>query len=96
MQRENSSGDIYYPSGIPIWVGRKLHARYSLSSTHRRNLAVVGGVTASVSDIGLCSIVVDWASEIAFAVHTSLYGAVFRYDRVIQNFGEFYYFNEKL
>ncbi|KAG0729489.1 E3 ubiquitin-protein ligase RNF19A [Chionoecetes opilio] len=33
--------------GIPIWVGRKLHARYSLSNPHRRNLAVVGGVTAS-------------------------------------------------
>ena len=36
-------------SGIPIWVGRKLHARYSAGSRHRRNLAVVGGVTASVS-----------------------------------------------
>ncbi|XP_064078819.1 E3 ubiquitin-protein ligase RNF19B-like isoform X2 [Macrobrachium nipponense] len=34
--------------GIPIWVGRKLHARYSTGSRHRRNLAVVGGVTASV------------------------------------------------
>ncbi|KAK3877710.1 hypothetical protein Pcinc_017597 [Petrolisthes cinctipes] len=33
--------------GIPIWVGRKLHARYSRSNPHRRNLAVVGGVTAS-------------------------------------------------
>ncbi|ROT75575.1 putative E3 ubiquitin-protein ligase RNF19B-like [Penaeus vannamei] len=33
--------------GIPIWVGRKLHARYSNGSRHRRNLAVVGGVTAS-------------------------------------------------
>ncbi|KAK7077080.1 E3 ubiquitin-protein ligase rnf19b [Halocaridina rubra] len=33
--------------GIPIWVGRKLHARYSAGSKHRRNLAVVGGVTAS-------------------------------------------------
>lgn len=33
--------------GIPIWVGRKLHARYSMANPHRRNLAVVGGVTAS-------------------------------------------------
>ncbi|XP_076033209.1 E3 ubiquitin-protein ligase RNF19B-like [Oratosquilla oratoria] len=33
--------------GIPIWVGRKLHARYTYSSKHRRNLAMVGGVTAS-------------------------------------------------
>ncbi|XP_063884950.1 E3 ubiquitin-protein ligase RNF19B-like isoform X2 [Scylla paramamosain] len=33
--------------GIPIWVGRRLHARYALSNPHRRNLAVVGGVTAS-------------------------------------------------
>lgn len=37
--------------GIPIWVGRKLHARYSNGSRHRRNLAVVGGVTASVSSV---------------------------------------------
>ena len=39
-------------TGIPIWVGRKLHARYSMSNPHRRNLAVVGGVTASVSGGG--------------------------------------------
>ncbi|CAL4153079.1 unnamed protein product, partial [Meganyctiphanes norvegica] len=33
--------------GIPIWVGRKLHARYATSNRHRRNIAIVGGVTAS-------------------------------------------------
>ncbi|XP_076437994.1 LOW QUALITY PROTEIN: uncharacterized protein LOC143277138 [Babylonia areolata] len=34
--------------GIPVWVGRKIHARYRLSSKHRRNLAVTGGVAASI------------------------------------------------
>ncbi|KAK7091632.1 E3 ubiquitin-protein ligase RNF19B-like [Littorina saxatilis] len=33
---------------IPVWVGRKIHARYRLSSKHRRNLAVTGGVAASI------------------------------------------------
>ncbi|XP_046397388.1 E3 ubiquitin-protein ligase RNF19B-like isoform X2 [Ischnura elegans] len=34
--------------GIPVWVGRKIYARYQLSNRHRRNLAIAGGVTASV------------------------------------------------
>ncbi|KAG8237813.1 hypothetical protein J437_LFUL002421 [Ladona fulva] len=35
--------------GIPVWVGRKLYARYEQGNRHRRNLAIAGGVTASVS-----------------------------------------------
>ncbi|XP_021693518.1 E3 ubiquitin-protein ligase RNF19B isoform X1 [Aedes aegypti] len=34
--------------GIPVWVGRKIHTRYKLAGKHKRNLAVLGGVTASV------------------------------------------------
>lgn len=34
--------------GIPVWVGRKLHARFEHASKHRRNLAITGGVTASI------------------------------------------------
>ncbi|CAG9806523.1 unnamed protein product [Chironomus riparius] len=34
--------------GIPVWVGRKLHARYKGVSKHRRNCAVMGGVAASM------------------------------------------------
>ncbi|KAK3087215.1 hypothetical protein FSP39_003182 [Pinctada imbricata] len=34
--------------GIPVWVGRKLHSKYEHSSRHRRNLAITGGVAASV------------------------------------------------
>ncbi|XP_071113813.1 E3 ubiquitin-protein ligase RNF19B-like isoform X1 [Haliotis cracherodii] len=35
--------------GIPVWVGRKLHSRYENSpSKHRRNLAITGGVAASI------------------------------------------------
>ncbi|KAL7638487.1 UNVERIFIED_CONTAM: hypothetical protein RMT77_011057 [Armadillidium vulgare] len=33
--------------GIPIWVGRKIHSRYANHGKHKRNLAMVGGVTAS-------------------------------------------------
>lgn len=34
--------------GIPVWVGRKVHTRYRTASKHRRNLAVAGGVVASI------------------------------------------------
>jgi E3 ubiquitin-protein ligase RNF19A len=34
--------------GIPVWVGRKLYARYEHVSKHKRNLAIACGVTASV------------------------------------------------
>lgn len=34
--------------GIPVWVGRKIHTRYNSAGKHKRNLAVLGGVTASV------------------------------------------------
>ncbi|XP_065080095.1 E3 ubiquitin-protein ligase RNF19B-like isoform X2 [Ochlerotatus camptorhynchus] len=34
--------------GIPVWVGRKIHTRYKAAGKHKRNLAVLGGVTASV------------------------------------------------
>ncbi|XP_064482458.1 E3 ubiquitin-protein ligase RNF19A-like [Ornithodoros turicata] len=33
--------------GIPVWVGRKLHAKYDLQTPLKRNLAMVGGVVAS-------------------------------------------------
>ncbi|KAJ8973057.1 hypothetical protein NQ317_018785 [Molorchus minor] len=35
--------------GIPVWVGRKLYARYKSANKHKRNAAIVGGVVASVS-----------------------------------------------
>jgi len=34
--------------GIPVWVGRKIHAKYGQSGKHRRNVAITGGVAASV------------------------------------------------
>uniref|UniRef100_A0A1B6DLX9 RBR-type E3 ubiquitin transferase n=1 Tax=Clastoptera arizonana TaxID=38151 RepID=A0A1B6DLX9_9HEMI len=34
--------------GIPVWVGRKLYTRYEHANKHKRNLAIAGGVTASV------------------------------------------------
>lgn len=34
--------------GIPVWVGRKIHSKYKLSSKHRRNLAITGGVATSI------------------------------------------------
>lgn len=34
--------------GIPVWVGRKIHTRYKQAGKHKRNFAVLGGVTASV------------------------------------------------
>uniref|UniRef100_U5EF97 RBR-type E3 ubiquitin transferase n=1 Tax=Corethrella appendiculata TaxID=1370023 RepID=U5EF97_9DIPT len=34
--------------GIPVWVGRKIHTRYKTAGKHKRNCAVLGGVTASV------------------------------------------------
>ncbi|XP_055531891.1 E3 ubiquitin-protein ligase RNF19B-like [Wyeomyia smithii] len=34
--------------GIPVWVGRKIHTRYKAAGKHKRNFAVLGGVTASV------------------------------------------------
>ena len=42
--------DVFCPStGIPVWVGRKIHTRYKLAGKHKRNCAVLGAVTASVS-----------------------------------------------
>lgn len=34
--------------GIPVWVGRKIHNKYVSSGKHQRNMAITGGVTASV------------------------------------------------
>lgn len=36
--------------GIPVWVGRKIYSKYELvyTSKHKRNLAITGGVAASV------------------------------------------------
>jgi len=34
--------------GIPVWVGRKIHSRYQTTGKHRRNIAITGGVTASI------------------------------------------------
>ncbi|XP_066992791.2 E3 ubiquitin-protein ligase RNF19B [Anabrus simplex] len=34
--------------GIPVWVGRKLYARYEHTNKHKRNMVIAGGVTASV------------------------------------------------
>lgn len=36
-------------AGIPVWVGRKIHTRFKLAGKHKRNCAVLGAVTASVS-----------------------------------------------
>ena len=40
--------------GIPVWVGRKIHAKYGQSGKHRRNVAITGGVAASVSTRFYC------------------------------------------
>ncbi|XP_066150250.1 E3 ubiquitin-protein ligase RNF19A-like isoform X1 [Euwallacea fornicatus] len=34
--------------GIPVWVGKKLFARYRSANRHKRNAAIIGGVIASV------------------------------------------------
>ncbi|WAR17206.1 RN19A-like protein [Mya arenaria] len=34
--------------GIPVFVGKKIHRRLENSTKHRHNLAIVGGVTASI------------------------------------------------
>lgn len=36
--------------GIPVWVGRKIYSKYELvyTSKHKRNLAITGGVAASI------------------------------------------------
>lgn len=34
--------------GIPIWVGRKLYARFKTVSKHKRNVIITSGVAASV------------------------------------------------
>jgi len=34
--------------GIPVWVGRKIHSRYQGTGKHKRNIAITGGVTASI------------------------------------------------
>jgi len=44
-----STALIFLISGIPVWVGRKLYARYEHANKHKRNLAIAGGVTAAVS-----------------------------------------------
>ncbi|CAH1131439.1 unnamed protein product [Ceutorhynchus assimilis] len=33
--------------GIPVWVGKKLFARYRTANRHKRNAAIIGGVIAS-------------------------------------------------
>ena len=38
--------------GIPVWVGRKLHAHYRLANKHKRNTAITAGVMSSVSGHG--------------------------------------------
>lgn len=35
--------------GIPIWVGRKLYARFKTTSKHKRNIIIASGVASSVS-----------------------------------------------
>ena len=39
--------------GIPIWVGRKLYARFKTTSKHKRNFIITSGVVGSVSVIFL-------------------------------------------
>jgi len=34
--------------GVPVWVGRKMYARHQELPRHRRNLRILGGVSASV------------------------------------------------
>ena len=34
--------------GLPVWVGKKIYTRYEFSNKHKRNLAIFGGVTATV------------------------------------------------
>lgn len=34
--------------GIPVWVGKKLHARYKTATKHKRNCSVLIGVAASI------------------------------------------------
>lgn len=41
-------------TGIPVWVGKKLFARYRNANRHKRNAAIVGGVIASVSGNANC------------------------------------------
>lgn len=38
--------------GIPIWVGRKLYARFKTVSKHKRNIIITSGVAASVRQFG--------------------------------------------
>lgn len=35
--------------GLPVWVGKKIYTRYEFSNKHKRNLAIFGGVAATVS-----------------------------------------------
>jgi E3 ubiquitin-protein ligase RNF19A len=39
--------------GIPIWVGRKLYARFKTVSKHKRNIIITSGVAASVRQFGI-------------------------------------------
>ena len=41
--------------GIPIWVGRKLYARFKTVSKHKRNIIITSGVAASVRIFSACS-----------------------------------------
>lgn len=50
-------------TGIPVWIGRKLHTRYRLSGKHKRNFAMLGGVAASVSISLQFSILIYLPSE---------------------------------
>ncbi|KAJ1529897.1 hypothetical protein ONE63_006627 [Megalurothrips usitatus] len=40
--------------GLPVWVGKKIYTRYEFSNKHKRNLAIFGGVTATVSTVTSC------------------------------------------
>ncbi|XP_034250678.1 E3 ubiquitin-protein ligase RNF19B-like isoform X2 [Thrips palmi] len=34
--------------GLPVWVGKKIYTRYEFANKHKRNLAIFGGVTATI------------------------------------------------
>nr|CAD7574950.1 unnamed protein product [Timema californicum] len=56
--------------GIPVWVGRKLYSRYELANKHKRNLAIAGGVTASLANtlVVLSSTAEDEEIEVRISV----------------------------
>lgn len=49
LTHKHFTDGLSFVLGIPVWVGRKIHARYKAAGKHKRNFAVLGGVTASVS-----------------------------------------------